>query len=571
MPVSAVFKPCIVIPCYNHGSLLGAVIDRLQPFDLPVLLVDDGSDGLTRQVLDALCAQHAHLTLLRLPVNMGKGQAVLHGIDAASQAGFTHCVQVDADGQHCLEDLPAMLAAAKQSPQTLISGRPIYDESVPKARLYGRYVTHVWVWIETLSFALKDSMCGFRVYPVAQTLAVARKVHIGRRMDFDTEIMVRLYWDGTPSQFIPTRVIYPENGISHFDALRDNVRISWMHTRLFFGMLPRIPSLLMRHVRSEKHWSQTQERKGMSGMRFMLGTYRLLGRKVFNALLWPVVAYLWMTGRVQRQASQQWLRQVRQHASQLQRAIPGNLNSFMHFMRFGKAMLDKVASWKGDLVFGRDVQFAPGAEELVTRHQAGGRLILASHLGDIEVCRALGQLQGKVVINALVFTEHAQRFKAILEGIAPVAGVNLIPVTDIGPEVAIGLKEKLDRGEWVAIVGDRTSVHTHRGGQRRVVWSQFMGKAAPFPQGPFVLASILRCPVLLMFALQEGKQLTIHCEEFASTLSLPRHAREAGLQTVVDRYAARLEHYALLSPLDWFNFFDFWSLPGQDNVIDAKE
>jgi predicted LPLAT superfamily acyltransferase len=243
----------------------------------------------------------------------------------------------------------------------------------------------------------------------------------------------------------------------------------------------------------------------------------------------------------------------------------------MHFMRFGKAMLDKVASWKGDLVFGRDVQFAPGAEELVTRHQAGGRLILASHLGDIEVCRALGQLQGKVVINALVFTEHAQRFKAILEGIAPVAGVNLIPVTDIGPEVAIGLKEKLDQGEWVAIVGDRTSVHTHRGGQRRVIWSQFMGKAAPFPQGPFVLASILRCPVLLMFALQEGKQLTIHCEEFASTLNLPRNAREAGLQAVVDRYAARLEHYALLSPLDWFNFFDFWSLPGQDNAIEAKE
>jgi len=161
-----------------------------------------------------------------------------------------------------------------------------------------------------------------------------------------------------------------------------------------------------------------------------------------------------------------------------------------------------------------------------------------------------------------VFNENARRFKQIMQEVAPQAGLNLIPVTHIGPDTAMLLKEKLDRGEWVAIVGDRIAVNPQRGGEWRVNWSPFMGHPAPFPQGPFILAAALRCPVLLIFALREAdKTLRIHCEPFANPLPMPRTAREAALQQAIDRYAARLEHYALLSPLDWFNFFDFWQLP----------
>lgn len=128
---------------------------------------------------------------------------------------------MDADGQHRIEDAPRLLAQAKRYPDHLISGRPVYDESVPKSRLYGRYITHIWVWIETLSLSLQDSMCGFRVYPVDAALSLIARHPVGRRMDFDTEIMVRLYWAGTPSRFVETAVIYPHNGLSHFDALRD--------------------------------------------------------------------------------------------------------------------------------------------------------------------------------------------------------------------------------------------------------------------------------------------------------------------------------------------------------------
>lgn len=557
--MSLTFSPCVLIPCYNHGAMMSRVLARLQPFDLPCIVVDDGSDDVTRDELARLAAENSNLTLIRLPVNAGKGAAVLRGMQAAADAGFSHAVQVDADGQHDIEDIPRLLALAKEHPTALISGQPIYDGSIPRSRLYGRWVTHVWVWIETLSLQLKDSMCGFRVYPVAPTLQLAQRVTLGKRMDFDTEVMVRLYWQGNTSYFIPTRVTYPLDGLSHFDALKDNLRISRMHTRLFFGMLPRIPSLLLR--RSSTHWAHQQEVKGLWGMRLMVLVWRFLGRKVFSLMLYPVVGVYWLTASAARKASQSWISRVRAQLTARQMAVPSNLTSYQHFLRFGDAMLDKIASWRGELHFGRDVVFAPGAEEALNVSDPRGKLLLASHLGDVEACRALAQLQGSKTINALVFSENAQRFRQIMEEMAPQAGLNLLPVNDIGPDTAILLKEKLERGEWIAIVGDRIAVNTQRGGEWRVCWSRFMGQAAPFPQGPFILASILRCPVDLIFALRQQNKLRIHCEPFADPLLLPRASRQHALQNAIDRYAERLEHYALQSPLDWFNFFDFWQLP----------
>ncbi|WNI76767.1 glycosyltransferase family 2 protein [Enterobacter ludwigii] len=561
--MSVTFRPCVLIPCYNHGAMMAKVLSRLAPFGLPCLVVDDGSDEQTRRILEHLAAGQPQVTLVRLAQNAGKGAAVIKGLEESARAGYTHAVQVDADGQHAIEDIPKMLALAERHPEALISGQPIYDDSIPRSRLYGRWITHVWVWIETLSLQLKDSMCGFRVYPVSPTLQLAARVPLGKRMDFDTEVMVRLYWQGNTSYFLPTRVTYPPDGLSHFDALKDNVRISLMHTRLFFGMLPRIPALLFR--RRRQHWAQQDEVKGLWGMRLMLRVWQLFGRRAFTVLLWPVIGVYWLAARPARQASQQWTARVKQVLTQRNMPVPPRLNSFFHFMRFGNAMLDKVASWRGELKFHRDVVFAPGAYDVLDADASQGKLLLASHLGDVEACRALAQLEGSKVINALVFSDNAQRFKQIMTEMAPQAGVNLMPVTDIGPDTAIAIKEKLERGEWVAIVGDRIAVTPQRGGDWRVIWSSFMGQPAPFPQGPFILASILRCPVVLIYALRQQGALTIHCEPFADPLLLPRGERQQALQQAVDRYAQRLEHYALMSPLDWFNFFDFWHLP------DAKE
>ncbi|MCT4704276.1 glycosyltransferase family 2 protein [Enterobacteriaceae bacterium H20N1] len=557
---NADFRPCVVIPCYNHGAAMPGVLARLAPFSLPCIIVDDGSEPATAQRLDRLAANHSGVTLVRLAKNSGKGQAVIAGFQAAAKAGFSHAIQLDADGQHRIEDIPRFVKEARLYPENLISGQPDYDDSVPKSRLYGRYVTHFWVWIETLSLSLKDSMCGFRVYPLASTLAVIERHPPGKRMDFDTEIMVRLYWSGVESRFLRTRVTYPPDGLSHFDALHDNLRISWMHARLFFGMLPRIPALLSRR-RKAAHWAKVPERKGLMGMRMMLRIYQILGRGAFTLLLYPVVAWMWLTGGPQRRASQLWLARVRQQAKIRQIELPEGLNSYRHFLRFGDAMLNKIAAWRGDIKWGRDINFAPGSREVLQPQAGCGKLILAAHLGDIEASRALAQVDVGLVINALVFTDHARRFRQIVEEIAPQAAVNLLPVTHIGPETAMMLQDKIDAGEWVAIVGDRIAVNTQRGGDRRVCWSQFMGAPAPFPQGPFILAAALRCPIVLMMVLREQGKLLIHAESFADPLILPRATRQQALQQTIDRYAERLEAYALRSPLDWFNFYDFWQLP----------
>lgn len=239
------FQPCAVIPVYNHHAQLERVVTAVRAHELPVILVDDGSDATTRDVLDTLTVLPG-VSCLHLPQNRGKGAAVMAGIAHAGDTGFTHALQVDADGQHDLDDVPKLLALARAHPQQLVSGCPQYDDSVPAVRFYGRYLTHGLIWLNTLSLSLRDTMCGFRVYPVAPSLALARRVRIGRRMDFDTDIMTRLYWAGTESLFVPTRVRYPEGGISHFRMVADNVRMTWLHLRLFAGMWPRLPQLLRR-------------------------------------------------------------------------------------------------------------------------------------------------------------------------------------------------------------------------------------------------------------------------------------------------------------------------------------
>jgi len=243
------FQPCALIPIYNHKDTIAATVQALRAHGLPVVIVDDGSNEATCAVLKALAANEPALRLIRLPRNGGKGRALTAGLIAARDAGYSHALQIDADGQHNAADVPRFLAEGRAHPQALICGQPIYDESVPRARLYGRYVTHVCVWMETLSFTLRDSMCGYRLYPLEATCAEIDRAPLPSRMDFDTEVAVRLIWRGVRVRNLPTRVIYPENGLSHFHMLHDNLRISAMHTRLLLGMIPRVPMLLWRKRR----------------------------------------------------------------------------------------------------------------------------------------------------------------------------------------------------------------------------------------------------------------------------------------------------------------------------------
>jgi glycosyltransferase involved in cell wall biosynthesis len=267
---SAVFKPCIVIPFYNHARSIATVVRSLKAFGLRCYLVNDGSDASCEAVLSELAHSEASwLRVINYQPNQGKGMAVMTGMDAAARDGYSHAAQIDADGQHRAQDLSVLLEQACKYPQAVITGYAVYDASVPKSRLYGRYATHVWVWINTLSLQVRDSMCGLRVYPLAPTLAIWQRskdalLGIGKRMSFDTEILVRLCWRGVPIINLPASVTYPLDGVSHFKVWRDNLHISAAHTRMFVGMLCRLPLLLSRNVRrwSGKSVHHADERHG---------------------------------------------------------------------------------------------------------------------------------------------------------------------------------------------------------------------------------------------------------------------------------------------------------------------
>lgn len=557
------FHPCFLIPCYNHGETVPTVIDSLEPYGFPIIVVDDGSEESTKTIL---CEQSKrdNVTVIALSENQGKGSAVTAGVYQAYKQCFSHAIQIDADGQHNLDALPKLITESKAHLTALISGQPVYDESVPKSRLYGRYATHIWVWIETLSFSIKDSMCGFRSYPIGRTIKILERNNIGKRMDFDTEIMVRMYWDDCDIRFIDTKVIYPEGGISHFDALWDNVKISAMHTRLFFGMLPRIPKLLKRKPSQQQHWSSHTERGTIIGIKALLAVYAFLGRSAFNILLKAVMAYYYLTGKAARKASEEYLDQLKKHAQQQNIALPAKLSSYNHLLSFGHTMLDKLSAWRGD--FSEKNLTIHGQEHFDSIvEQQRGVVIVGSHLGNLELCRALSRRHKHIKINALVFTEHAERFNAVMKAVNPNSDLNLIQVSTLGPDTAILLQQKIEQGEWIVIVGDRTSVTK----EQRVVWADFLGQPAPFPQGPFMLAAVLKAPVYLLFGLRDDNQKTPHFdvyfEPFSEQIKLPRGQREEALTQVVNQYASRLEHYTMKAPLQWYNFFNFWQLSGKDN------
>jgi glycosyltransferase involved in cell wall biosynthesis len=233
------------MPVYNHGKTALPLTEKLSSLGLPIILVDDGSDDETGEYL-ARAAALPGVVLVRLDKNQGKGGAVSAGIDKAHELGLTHVLQLDADGQHDADRAPCFLEQSRRCPEALICACPEYDGSVPEGRRSGRKIANTWARIVTLSAAIPDVMCGFRVYPVEPVWRLIHRRRMDRRMSFDIEILVRLFWERIPFRFYPVTVTYPPGGVSNFHLVKDNIRISWLFTRLFFGMLWRLPVLLLR-------------------------------------------------------------------------------------------------------------------------------------------------------------------------------------------------------------------------------------------------------------------------------------------------------------------------------------
>ena len=242
----------VLIPSYDPGAKVYETVRGARQCWTPVWVVVDGStDGSTEGLL-AMAAQDTGLRVIVLPRNQGKGAAVLHGLEQAAAAGFSHVLTMDSDGQHPPERIPAFMAESSRQPDAMILGVPVFDASAPGLRVKGRRISNWWANLETLWAGIGDSLFGFRVYPVEALLRVMRDQSWMRRFDFDAEAVVRLCWRGVRPVNLPAPVRYyspEEGGVSHFRYLRDNVLLTWMHTRLLVGFVLRLPVLLVRWAR----------------------------------------------------------------------------------------------------------------------------------------------------------------------------------------------------------------------------------------------------------------------------------------------------------------------------------
>nr|WP_305909467.1 hypothetical protein [Methylomarinum sp. Ch1-1]MDP4522380.1 hypothetical protein [Methylomarinum sp. Ch1-1] len=269
--------------------------------------------------------------------------------------------------------------------------------------------------------------------------------------------------------------------------------------------------------------------------------------------LYPVVSYYWLVNGKGRRASRQYLRRVSTFMPE-SKIDTGLLGSYRHFIGFANAIIDKLAAWSGAISL-QDVDYH--GREAIQRHiqQGEGVLILGSHLGNLEVGRVIAYLGNKVTVNVLVHTKHAEKFNKLLNRYAEAGSMNLIQVTEINAATAMLLQDKIEAGELVVIAADRTPINAGS----RVAPARFLGKTALFPQGPFILAALLKCPVYTLFCLKRGGRYGIYFDPFSDGLSFPRKQRETMIRRCVQDYAERLQHYCLKEPLQWFNFYDFWT------------
>lgn len=316
-------------------------------------------------------------------------------------------------------------------------------------------------------------------------------------------------------------------------------------------------------TRAHHHWAQINESSFVVGMRLMFWLYRIAGRTPFRVVLYPILGFYLATKPIARHASKDYLQRVREtglnsNNHQPRSGLPG---VFQHFGAFAESILDKLLLW-GGLFKTQDVT-STGKELIRANLQARrGGLLICAHLGNLELCRVLSRQRSGLRITVLVHTKHAKAFNRLLARLDPDSQLNLMQVTEMTPVMAMLLAEKVAQGEFVAIAGDRIPVSP----QPRVALADFLGKPAPFPIGPYVLASVLQCPVYLLFTLTIGGRSECHFELFRDAIHLPRKHRNQVLSELAAAYAERLEHYCLKAPLQWFNFYDFWHLSLYDNT-----
>ena len=565
----ALNKFAFLVPFYNHPQNIKALIAALKTYELPVIVVDDGSDEASKLVLAELERTEGILLLTRAQ-NGGKGIAMKDGFKFALNRGFSHVLQIDADFQHDAALIGEFLRQSETHPQSIVCANPIYGEDAPKSRVYGRKITNFWVAINTLSLGVKDAMCGFRVYPLDQLKKAAAKSKTNR-MEFDIEILVNAVRQGIDVRWIDTCVRYEKGGVSHFKMLRDNALISLMHAKCFFSLPKFALGKIWRACglnSSEKNganaqisveplenaeqnlWWKKQERGGAFFLRLSLFLAQILPEFALKLIVKIVVWFYYIFSKNERENIAEFRRNLSEFAgSQMLK----DTSVFSHFEAFGGAICDKFRVWKGKI---KDDELEIIDLERIKSELIGaqkGQILLTAHLGNVEICKALAARVDGFRMVILTYDENSRKFNEVLREISKNDGsVRMMAVNKLDVAAMLELKNIVESGEHIGIMGDRTPL-----GGDKAARVKFLGKEAGFNYGPYLIAGILGVKISSLWCQKIGGKFRIELVPLASAVKLGRD-KAASARQYLQIYVRELENHCKQTPTQWFNFFDFW-------------
>ena len=570
----ALNKFAFLVPFYNHPQNIKALIAALKTYELPVVVVDDGSDEASKQILAELERTEGILLLTRAQ-NGGKGIAMKDGFKFALECGFSHVLQIDADFQHDAALIGEFLRESEAHPQSIVCANPIYGDDAPKSRVYGRKITNFWVAINTLSLGIKDAMCGFRVYPLEQLKKAAAKSKTNR-MEFDIEILVNAARQGVDMRWIDTYVRYEKGGVSHFKMVRDNALISLMHAKCFFSlpkfMLDKIwrtcglnlsksanfkngandaQNLKKPQENSEQNlWWKKQERGGAFFLRPSLFLVQILPEFALKLIVKIVVWFYYIFSKNERENIAEFRRNLSKFAGS--QTLKGT-SVFSHFEAFGGAICDKFRVWKGKI---KDseleiIDLGRIKSELIGAKK--GQILLTAHLGNVEICKALGARVDGFRMVILAYDKNSREFNEVLKRISQNDGsVRMMLVNELDVAAMLELKNIVESGEHIGIMGDRTPL-----GGDKAARVKFLGKEASFNYGPYLIAGILGVKISSLWCQKIDGKFRIELVPLASAVKLGRD-KAAAAREYLQIYVRELENRCKQTPAQWFNFFDFW-------------
>lgn len=314
-----------------------------------------------------------------------------------------------------------------------------------------------------------------------------------------------------------------------------------------------------------QHWADYREAGTAKGLLFFAWLHKHLGRRVFNVLLYPATCYFFLRRSTARRASLEFLRAHAQAYPDYWTTTPGYRHVFAHMYAFGQVIMDKSLAWSVPMDE-REFEIADEQGLQQFMQKTSGQLIIGSHLGNLEYCRGFVQRYKGKTINALVYDQHSANFVNVMQKLNPASRLNVYQVDALDIPLILHLKSKVDAGEWLFIAGDRIPLS----GDIRTTTVTFFGRSTQMPIGPYMLAKVLQCEVQLMFSYRRNTKVYFELVPFAERVILPRNKSADALAMYAQRYAHELEKQAALAPLQWFNFYPYWSALGPSSVVSSK-